>query len=152
VLRALAALLVASSLLLVFQNCEEEELSDQIGPGTSPGGEVVEVEASDYVQLSHQYYSQDGGLQTLNVDLQIAQMSITDEDNNKATCDLPEETAREFADILSNVQICTPAPLEPGEVACLAIAVPDIELYRTDGSSEELAASICNTGRFLCGI
>ncbi|NQZ00541.1 MAG: hypothetical protein HRT45_07715 [Bdellovibrionales bacterium] len=151
-LKAVLALTLASSLLLVFQNCEQM-LENKIAPDGSSDKAVVDIEAADYVQLE---YSQ--GLKTFErdnekafIDLTEATLTITDSSGQKRTCVIPEDALIELAEILTEVEICKPAPPEPGEMVCLALGIPDIELFKPDGSSTWLQPEVCKTGKFLCG-
>ncbi|MEO0335626.1 MAG: hypothetical protein AAF202_04500 [Pseudomonadota bacterium] len=149
-IKVFASLAIVTSLLVVFQNCEEQ-LAQDLENGDNSGKGVVEVEANDYVQVEYKSFAGDfQNPDVVSIDLNEGTMTVKEPNLDPRTCDLSPETQEELAAILTEVAICKPIPPAPGQPVCLAISTPDITLYSADGDSTFLQPEICKTGRFLC--
>ena len=149
-IKAVICLALTASLLIWFQNCGEQLNQDPADPGVdSQDKVVVAVGKADYVEVNYQPRP---GLsdESLTLDLENQTLAVTDSSGNKTSCDIPNSVQAELEALLTDVQICEPAPLEPDQFACMAIGVRDIELRDADSKSEWLQPTICNSGRFLC--
>lgn len=149
-IKAVVCLLLTASLLVWFQNCGEQMNQDPDGGVQTQDKVVVAVGKANYVEVNFQQRPGFNSEQKLTVNLENQTLTLNDENGNQTSCDLPEDVNNELTALLTNVQICEPAPLGPDEVTCMAIGAPDIELKDTQDKTEWLQPSICNTGRFLC--
>lgn len=147
----LIALFVVSTLLVLFQNCEQQLDANTAAEKEASEREVVQEKSSDYVQVGYWAGLDGDRSEKVFLDLKKGTMTLTAQEGQEITCSLPDEIKQGLLELLTDVEICTPAPLGPDEYACMAIGVPDIELFLGDGNSIWLQPEICRTGKFLCG-
>ncbi len=138
-------IILSSLLILQFQNCKEV---DTFTPVPLKSQVVLFDEATyERVEFLTDHFSQD----YLVIDLVNMQIEITIDDNKTTTtCNPENDVLLELKSILTNAEICEPAPLEEGAVSCLAYPVPSIGLTNTQGEEAWLAGPICRSGVFLC--
>jgi hypothetical protein len=125
---------------VMFQNCGRA-MGGSAGPPTPSPDQRIIVEPSNYNKVV--YTAPQSGSQ-FGVDVDAGSLEF-----NGQNCNLNAARVAALKDILSGAQVCEPGDLPPGTAVCLALGVPDIELF--DGSyTVQLRPVICHSGIFLC--
>ncbi len=172
---AVAFSIAGLACLILFQNCSRGAVtpsSTQLSKGIekTPTSGIQIANDSQVIDQSAQYtqiiFSQpdsryeNNGIHTLklSVDLLKGTMELQPMYGAKASasdpsvsCLLDDVRLQNLNSLLSTSRICKSAELKSGEVACMAIAVSDIQLLNPAANSmTELRADICHSGIFLC--
>jgi hypothetical protein len=136
-------------LFVVFQNCMKAYESTN---GAPPDGKII-IGAPSFSKIIHDpnlEFNSGASPSRLELDLEAETLILREAGQIKSTCGIDEIRLQTIKQILDGAEICSPPPLPPGSVTCLAIGVPDIELSNLD-TVVLLRPVICNTGTFLCG-